>query len=110
LERTHLPFHVWLHAIDRLCAAPAGLTPRELQTTLAVSYKTASAMADRLRLAAGRWPVNLKVRPKPVRTCRDRTVVRLYPMGFAEAVTRLLRVKARSSMDWLRQLDAQYQP
>lgn len=105
-ERTHLPLYVWLHAIDRLCATPAGLTPRELQRVLTVFYQTASVMADRLRLAMARWPVNLKIRPRPVRTKRDRTVVRLHPMGFAEAVTRLLRVEMGSAVRRLQQLGA----
>lgn len=107
LERTHLPFHVWLQAIDRLCATPAGLTPQELRTALTVSYKTASAMADRLQTVAVRWPVTLKVRPNPVRTNRERTVVRLHPMQFSDAVTRLLRVAYGSCADRLRQLDEQ---
>ena len=56
-EGSHLPLHKWLLAIFMMCSSPAGVSARQLQNSLQVSYKTAWLMCQRIRLAKEREPL-----------------------------------------------------
>ncbi len=56
-EGSHLPLHKWLLAIFMMCSSPAGVSARQLQNSLQVSYKTAWLMCQRIRQAKKREPL-----------------------------------------------------
>lgn len=56
-EGSHLPLHKWLLAIFMMCSSPAGVSARQLQNSLQVSYKTAWLMCRRIRRAKAREPL-----------------------------------------------------
>ena len=56
-EGSHLPLHKWLLAIFMMCSSPAGVSARQLQNSLQVSYKTAWLMCQRIRQAKEREPL-----------------------------------------------------
>jgi len=56
-EGSHLPLHKWLLAIFMMCSSPAGVSARQLQNSLQVSYKTAWLMCQRIRKAKSREPL-----------------------------------------------------
>jgi transposase-like protein len=50
-ERSHIPLHKWLLAAYLLCSSKKGMSSRQLQRTLGVTYKTAWFLSHRIRLA-----------------------------------------------------------
>lgn len=56
-EGSHVPLHKWLLAIFMMCSSPAGVSARQLQLSLKVSYKTAWLMCQRVRDAKTREPL-----------------------------------------------------
>ena len=56
-EGSHLPLHKWLLAIFMMCSSPTGVSARQLQNSLQVSYKTAWLMCRRIRSAKTREPL-----------------------------------------------------
>lgn len=56
-EGSHLPLHKWLLAIFMMCSSPEGVSARQLQNSLQVSYKTAWLMCRRIRRAKTREPL-----------------------------------------------------
>jgi transposase-like protein len=50
-ERSHIPLHKWLLATHLLCASKKGMSSKQLQRMLGVTYKTAWFMAHRIREA-----------------------------------------------------------
>lgn len=50
-EGSHLPLHKWLLAIFMMCSSPGGVSARQMQNSLQVSYKTAWLMCQRIRAA-----------------------------------------------------------
>jgi len=56
-EGSHLPLHKWLLAIFMMCSSPAGVSARQMQISLQVSYKTAWLMCQRIRAAKTREPL-----------------------------------------------------
>jgi transposase-like protein len=50
-EGSHIPISKWLMAVSIICASRAGIGPRQLQTTLGLSYKSAWSMSHRVRRA-----------------------------------------------------------
>ena len=61
-EGSHLPLHKWLLAIFMMCSSPAGVSARQLQNSLQVSYKTAWLMCERIRQAKTREPLATMLR------------------------------------------------
>lgn len=51
LENTKIPVHKWLLGVSLICMARQGVSCRDLQKELEISYKTAQAMARRIRYA-----------------------------------------------------------
>jgi len=50
-ERSHIPLHKWLLAAYLLCSSKKGVSSRQLQRTLSVTYKTAWFLSHRIRKA-----------------------------------------------------------
>ena len=50
-HKSHLPLTKWFLAIYMICSAKKGISVRQLQRELHISYKTAWHMAHRIRLA-----------------------------------------------------------
>lgn len=50
-EESHLPLHKWLQAIYLMCASKKGVSAKQLERTLEVTYKTAWFLAHRIREA-----------------------------------------------------------
>ena len=50
-ERSHIPLHKWLLATHLLCASKKGMSSKQLQRMLGVTYKTAWFMSHRIREA-----------------------------------------------------------
>jgi transposase-like protein len=51
-EASHIPLHKWLQAIYLICCTKKRISARQLHRVLAVSYKTAWLMTNRIREAA----------------------------------------------------------
>ena len=51
LERSKIPLHKWVHAMDLLCSSKKGISTHQLHRMLGVSYKSAWFMSHRLREA-----------------------------------------------------------
>ena len=84
-QDSRLPLHLWLRAIERLCLSPEGVTARELHLELAISYKTAWKLLDRIRYVLNR--------PRP--RGRRGGVARpesLHPWKLQGAVARFLKL------------------
>ena len=56
-EGSHLPLHKWLLAIFMMCSSPDGVSARQIQKSLKVSYKTAWLVCRRIRQAKTREPL-----------------------------------------------------
>ncbi|MDO1559845.1 IS1595 family transposase [Brevundimonas sp. 2R-24] len=50
-EESHLPLHKWLQAVYLMCASKKGVSAKQLERTLEVTYKTAWFLAHRIREA-----------------------------------------------------------
>ena len=50
-ERSHIALHTWLQAVYLLCSSKKGISSKQLERTLGVTYKTAWFMSHRLREA-----------------------------------------------------------
>ncbi len=50
-ERSHVGLHKWLHAIHSMCASKKGISAKQLERELGVTYKTAWFMCHRVRKA-----------------------------------------------------------
>jgi transposase-like protein len=51
LERSKVPLHKWVYAIHLMCASKRGISAKQLERMLGVTYKTAWFMAHRIREA-----------------------------------------------------------
>ncbi len=59
-ERSHLPLRHWVYAFARMCAAKKGISAKQLERELGISYKAAWFMCHRIRHAM------LPVNPEPL--------------------------------------------
>src|SRR5882724_7302335 len=50
-ESSHIPVHKWLQAAYLLCSSKKGISAKQIERTLQVTYKTAWFMMHRLREA-----------------------------------------------------------
>lgn len=50
-EGSHIGLHKWLHAIHSMCASKKGISAKQLERELGVTYKTAWFMCHRIRWA-----------------------------------------------------------
>lgn len=50
-ERSHLPLNYWLYAFARMCASKKGISAKQLERELGISYKGAWFMCHRIRHA-----------------------------------------------------------
>lgn len=50
-ERSKIPLHVWLQAVQLMCASKKGVSSKQLERMLGVTYKTAWFMSHRIREA-----------------------------------------------------------
>jgi hypothetical protein len=48
-ERSHIPLHKWLYATHLMCASKKGISSKQLERMLSVTYKTAWFMSHRIR-------------------------------------------------------------
>lgn len=48
-ERSHIPLHKWLYATHLICASKKGISSKQLERMLKVTYKTAWFMSHRIR-------------------------------------------------------------
>jgi transposase-like protein len=48
-ERSHIPLHKWLYATHLMCASKKGISSKQLERMLGVTYKTAWFMSHRIR-------------------------------------------------------------
>jgi transposase-like protein len=55
LERSHIPLHKWLRAFHLMCSSRNGISARQLQQALGITYRSAWFMVQRIRkaMAAG---------------------------------------------------------
>lgn len=49
MERSHLPLAYWLYAFARMCASKKGISAKQLERELGISYKAAWFMCHRIR-------------------------------------------------------------
>lgn len=52
-ERSHIPLHKWLAATHLMCASKKGISSKQLERMLGITYKSAWFMAMRIREAMG---------------------------------------------------------
>jgi transposase-like protein len=100
---TNIPLSQWLRAVWLLCQRPQGYTPGELHEQLAVSYKTAWKILQRIRYAAGQKPL-VSRRPGAGRQKMRRGAVSLYPVPLETVLAGLLRIvperKHPDALEW----------
>jgi len=83
LERSHIPLHKWLRAFHLMCSSRNGISARQLQATLDITYRSAWFMVQRIRKAMiaggvewfggpqiGAQPTETPKRPARLRTGR----------------------------------------
>ncbi|TAM34104.1 MAG: IS1595 family transposase [Burkholderiaceae bacterium] len=58
-ERSKIALHIWLQAVHLMCASKKGVSAKQLERMLGVSYKTAWFMAHRIREAMKTEPTGL---------------------------------------------------
>lgn len=58
-ERSKIALHVWLQAVHLMCASKKGISAKQLERMLGVTYKTAWFMSHRIREAMTTNPTNL---------------------------------------------------
>lgn len=58
-ERSKIPLNLWLQAVHLMCASKKGISAKQLERMLGVTYKTAWFMAHRIREAMTADPKNL---------------------------------------------------
>ncbi len=51
MERSHIPLHKWLLAIHLMCASKKGMSAKQMERMLGVTYKSAWFLCHRIRLA-----------------------------------------------------------
>lgn len=61
-EDSRLPLHIWLQAIELLCADRHGLSATDLQKRLGISYRTAWTLCAKLRYGLSEAPVTEALR------------------------------------------------
>jgi hypothetical protein len=101
-EGSHIPISKWVTAVSIICASRAGIGPRQLQTTLGLSYKSAWSISHRVRRALVGPPLRrpppatddrgraLKEATRPRRKCASR--LSLVPMKLEDALLAMLRI------------------
>ena len=57
MHRSHLPLRKWFLAIYLMCESKKGMSAKQLERTLGVSYKTAWYLCHRIREAMGNDPL-----------------------------------------------------
>ncbi|GAI79383.1 unnamed protein product, partial [marine sediment metagenome] len=50
-ERSHIPLHKWLMAVQLICSSKKGMSANQLHRLLGITYKTAWFMSHRIRYA-----------------------------------------------------------
>ena len=83
-EDSKLPLYKWLQALDLLRHARAGISARELETELGITYRSAWKLIDRVRYAFDR-------RAKPAAAIGEHRRESLYPRSLRQIVSCLLR-------------------
>ncbi len=83
-EGSKLPLHKWLQALDLLGRTRAGISARELEAELGISYRSAWKLLDRVRYAFDR-------RAKPAAAIGEHRPESLYPRSLRQIVSCLLR-------------------
>jgi transposase-like protein len=51
MERSHIALHKWLRAFHLMCSSKNGISARQLQQTLEITYRSAWFMVQRIRRA-----------------------------------------------------------
>lgn len=88
-EDSKLPLHKWLQALERLRRTAAGVTARDLEQELGITYKSAWKLLDRVRYAFNRRPDLGQPEPEPVPIGRRRPES-LYPRKLDRIIVHLL--------------------
>lgn len=60
-EDSHIPFGKWLYAIYQMCIAKKGVSAKQLERELGLSYKSAWFMCHRIRYAMSKSPFDGKL-------------------------------------------------
>ena len=58
-ERSKIALHIWLQAVHLMCASKKGISSKQLERMLGVTYKTAWFMSHRIREAMTDSPTGL---------------------------------------------------
>jgi transposase-like protein len=58
MERSHIPLHKWLRAFHLMCSTRNGVSARQLQQSLGITYRSAWFMVQRIRKAMTAGGVN----------------------------------------------------
>ncbi len=61
-ERSHIPLHKWLLAVQLICSSKKGMSANQLHRLLGITYKTAWFMAHRIRYAMEQKVRNKKLK------------------------------------------------
>ncbi|MGA2138828.1 MAG: IS1595 family transposase [Verrucomicrobiia bacterium] len=101
-EGSHIPISKWVMAVSIICASRTGIGPRQLQTTLGLSYKSAWSMSHQVRRAMVEPPLR---RLPPATDERERALkeatqqrrknasrLSLAPMSLEDALLALLKI------------------
>jgi transposase-like protein len=83
-EDSKLPLHKWLQALELLRRTRAGVSAKELETVVGITYKSAWKLIDRVRYA-------FDSRAKPPAAIGQRRPESLYPRTLRQIVLRLLQ-------------------
>jgi len=59
MARSHIALHKWLRAFHLMCSSKNGISARELQQTLGITYRSAWFMVQRIRKAMAAGGVEL---------------------------------------------------
>ena len=83
-EDSKLPLHKWLQALNLLRRTRAGISARELETELGITYSSAWKLIDRVRYA-------FDCRARPAVAVGEHRPESLYPRSLRQIISRLLR-------------------
>ena len=61
-EDSHIPLHKWLAAFYLMCSSKKGISAKQLQRSISVTYKTAWFLAHRIRHAMSKSPLADKLK------------------------------------------------
>jgi transposase-like protein len=67
-EDSHIPLGKWLLAIHQMCSSKKGMSAKQLQRELGITYKSAWFMCHRIRLAMTQQPLRGMLGEGPVNT------------------------------------------